>query len=68
MAGAGPQGATLCIAVACRGADFFAVPSWSLSADIADATQDAAAMVIVLAAKAIQAGEIAMIAPMRSGK
>jgi len=63
-----PKGATLCMAIARRGNDYFAVPFWSLSSDVADATQDAAAQVVTIAAQALQAGNLAMIAPRRSSR
>lgn len=68
LAEAVPAGASLCIAIARRGDDFFAVPFWSLSTDIADATESAAAQVITVAARAIEAETLAMVAPMRSGR
>lgn len=68
LAEAGPKGTTLCVAIARRGADYYKIPFWSLSSDVADATQDAAAQVIAIAARALQAGNVAMIAPMRSGR
>lgn len=68
LAPASPTGATLCIAIARRGDDFFAVPFWSLSSDVADATESAAAQVITVATRAIQGGNLATVAPMRSGR
>ena len=68
LAQAAPSGAALCIAIARRGDDYFAVPFWSLSSDVADATEGAAAEVITVAVRALQAGNLAMIAPMRSGR
>lgn len=68
LAEASPAGASLCIAIAKRGGDFFAIPFWSLSSDVADATEDAAAMVIARAAQAVREGSLAVIAPMRSGR
>ena len=68
LAAAAPAGASLCIAIARRGDDFFAVPFWSLSSDVADATESAAAQVITVAARAVHAGSLAMVAPMRSGR
>ena len=58
----------VCMAIGKRGPDYIAVPFWCSSADVADATEGAAAEGVALAVEAIKAGTIARIMTMRTGR
>lgn len=53
--------AALCVAIARRDCDFLAFPFWANTADVSDASDGAAAEVVMSAAEAYAAGTMASI-------